>query len=230
MSEEPRPGEASAKPQWGGRGDIGRRVAQRRAELGLSLEEVAVRAGAAPGYLRYLEENPATPGIGLLLRLAAALDSTVAELSGGGTELPQGATRAAPRPQLLELTREECFAHLSTHGVGRVAVVTPEGPAIVPVNYTVVDNDIVYRTKQGTVPAAVRSVAVEVAFEVDHIDEALSEGWSVLVVGPGRQITDPAELERLAGIARSKPWAGGERDLWVSIEPTRITGRRIRRG
>jgi hypothetical protein len=93
------------------------------------------------------------------------------------------------------------------------------------VNYEVVDDAIVFRTAPNSAPAA--AVGTDVAFEVDHVDEAMSQGWSVLAVGPARAVTEPEAVRRLADHARSKPWAGGERELWVSIRPTQLTGRRI---
>jgi len=225
MSEEQPPGEAT-RAFGTYSGDIGRRIAFRRAQLGLSVEDVAARAGAAPEYLRYVEGSAAAPTTGLLLKVAAALDTTVSQLSGGTAERPEGPGQAAGHAELLELTREECFSLLSTHGIGRIGGVTHDGPVIVPVNYTAVGSAIVFRTASGTVAAAV-TAAPEVAFEVDRIDEAFSRGWSVLVIGPGRQVTDAEELKRLTRASRSEPWAGGRRDLWVSIEPRRVTGRRI---
>jgi hypothetical protein len=62
---------------------------------------------------------------------------------------------------------------------------------------------------------------------VDRIDEAFSEGWSVLVRGPARAVTDPDEAARLDEQAYTTPWAGGPRDLWLRIEPVAVTGRRI---
>ncbi|MEW2083221.1 pyridoxamine 5'-phosphate oxidase family protein [Streptomyces sp. NPDC005283] len=206
-------------------GDIGRRVAQRREEIGLTREDVALRAGSAPGYLQYIEERAVTPGIGFLLRLANALETTVADLTGGGTDLPPGAGRAGYHPELVEMTVEECREQLSTHGVGRVAVSTADGPAIVPVNYLVMDDMVAYRTAPDAVPAA--AADTEVAFEVDHIDDALSQGWSVLAVGPAHVVTDPEALRHLEEKAHTTPWAGGDRDLWVTITPSRLTGRRI---
>lgn len=225
MSEAARPDPAATRRPGGG-GDIGRRVALRREQLGLSREDVAVRAGTSPGYLRYLEECPAEPGTGVLLRLAAALDTTAAELRGGGVGLPPGAGRAGYRPDLLELTPRECYALLSTHGVGRISVSTSQEPSILPVNYSVVDDAVVFRTAPDASPAA--AAGAEVAFEVDHIDEALSEGWSVLVVGRAQRVTDPESIRRLGDHAYSRPWPGGSRDLCLRIDPTRITGRRIR--
>ncbi|MEN3584279.1 pyridoxamine 5'-phosphate oxidase family protein [Streptomyces sp. ZYX-F-203] len=206
--------------------DIGRRIAVERRRRGLSREETARRARMAPGYLAYLEERPADPSVATLIRLADALETTVGELRGGGADLPPGRGRAMLRPRLRDLDARECRGLLSTHGVGRLAVREPDGsPAIVPVNYETVGDTIVFRTAPDSVPAS--AVGTEVAFEVDHVDEALGRGWSVLAVGPARAVTEPAAVRRLAEGARTVPWAGGERDVWVSIEPTRLTGRRI---
>ncbi|MFE2183447.1 helix-turn-helix domain-containing protein [Streptomyces sp. NPDC059455] len=225
MSEPPRPGPAARQPTGGG-GDLGRRIALRRAQLGLSREEVAARAGSSPGYVRYLEESAADPGVGTLLRIAAALETTTAALHGYATDLPPGLGRAGHHPQLLELDPTECRTRLATHGVGRISVSTPRGPVIIPVNYSVIDDAVVFRTAPDAVPAA--AADTEVAFEVDHIDEALSQGWSVLVVGRARQVTESAAIRELADEAFTTPWPGGSRDLWLRIEPTSITGRRIR--
>lgn len=206
-------------------GDIGRRVAVERKRQGLTRAETARRARMAPDYLAYLEEHPADPGLASLIRLAAALGTSAAALRGGGIDLPPGQGQALVHPQLRDLSPEECRARLATHGVGRVAVSTPDGPAVVPVNYDVIDDAIVFRTAPGSVPAA--AVGSDVAFEVDHVDEAMSQGWSVLVVGSARVVTEPDEVRRLADRAHTKPWAGGEREMRVSIQLSRLTGRRI---
>ncbi|MDX3233112.1 helix-turn-helix domain-containing protein [Streptomyces sp. ME19-01-6] len=222
MSDSARPAAPAARRPVRGGGDIGRRVALRRRELGLSREDVAARAGTAPGCLTYLEERPAAPGAGFLLRLAAALDTTAAELQGRGA----GPGRETGHPALAELGPEECRGLLVTRGVGRISVSTSWGPAIVPVDYRVVDDAVVFRTAPDASPAA--AAGSQVAFEVDHIDETLSGGWSVLVVGRARQITEPEAVRRLAGREYHRPWPGGSRDLWLRIDPTSVTGRRIR--
>ncbi|MFI9626041.1 helix-turn-helix domain-containing protein [Streptomyces sp. NPDC052042] len=206
-------------------GELGRRVALRREELGLSREEVAERAGSAPGYLQYVEQHQATPGIGFLLRLAEALEVTVAELTGCTANLPPGLGRAGYRTQLLELDPRECSLLLSTHGVGRVGVTTDDGPAILPVNYLVDGDRIAYRSARGSLLTA--TAGRTVAFEVDHIDEAMSQGWSVLVVGEVAVVDDPEAARRLDEEARTTPWAGGPRNVWLTITPARVTGRRI---
>ncbi|MER6347868.1 pyridoxamine 5'-phosphate oxidase family protein [Streptomyces sp. NPDC001595] len=207
-------------------GDLGRRLRLRRAELGLTLRETADRAGMAPAYLRYLEEAPAvTPGRGALLRLAAALRTTATALCGGDVDRPAGQGQASHDPVLRTLGAEECRRRLSTHGVGRLAVSAPEGPAVVPVNYSVVDGLIVYRTAPGTTPAVPQGTRV--AFEVDHLDAAFGRGWSVLVRGHAGRVTDPEAARRLAVRAHSMPWAGGAREVWMCVVPTEITGRAV---
>ncbi|WP_327365558.1 DUF1918 domain-containing protein [Streptomyces sp. NBC_01217] len=218
-----RPGDGTPNP-----GDIGRRVADERRRQGLSRTETARRARMAPNYLAYLEEQPADPSLATLINLAAALGTSVAALRGGGIDLPPGRGQALVHPRLQDLGPDECRARLSTHGVGRIALSTPDGPAVLPVNYEVIDDAIAFRTAPDSVPAS--AAGKEVAFEVDHLDEAMSQGWSVLAVGPARLVTEPDAVRRLADHAHTSPWAGGDRETWVSIRPIRLTGRRISAG
>ncbi|QLJ02261.1 pyridoxamine 5'-phosphate oxidase family protein [Streptomyces sp. NEAU-sy36] len=230
MAERPTPRHGAPDPEDGPpRSDLGRRLRRRRAELGLTREEVAARAGMAEAYVAHLEEHStAAPDSGTLLRLAGALRTTPRELGGGYAGLPAGLGQASRNPRLDELSEQECRELLSTHGVGRFSVSTEGAPVVLPVNYTVVDGAIVFRTREGSVLS--EGFGREVAFEVDRVDDALSQGWSVLVHGTAQPVTDRAEAERLAERAYSEPWAGGERDLWVRIEPTALTGRRIEAG
>ncbi|MEU9123257.1 pyridoxamine 5'-phosphate oxidase family protein [Streptomyces sp. NPDC048506] len=208
------------------RSDLGRRAALRRQQLGLTREEVAARAAASPGYLQYVEEHGAEPDIGFLLRLAAALDTTVADLTGRTTDLPEGPGKAGAHPEVLVLGPAECWELLSTHGVGRVAVTLDDAPAVFPVNYTVAEGVIAYRTHANSGPAAV--AGHEAALEVDHIDDAFSQGWSVLAVGPAEVVTGFYASRALEEQAYSAPWVGGGGYQWITIRPTRLTGRRIR--
>ncbi|MER5467713.1 pyridoxamine 5'-phosphate oxidase family protein [Streptomyces sp. NPDC002935] len=227
IRETPQPTVRTAASPAAAPGDIGRRIAARREELGLTRDDAAARAGTAAGYLQYLEEqSTATPGAGVMIRLADALDTSVAALYGGEADLPPGLGQAAGHSELIELGPEDCLARLSTHGVGRLATDTEDGLVILPVNYSVIDGAIVFRTAPDSVIAA--AVGSPVAFQVDHVDEALSQGWSVLVQGSAQAVTDPDIRRRLDALAYSRPWAGGEeRDLWVRVEQDRISGRRI---
>lgn len=61
----------------------------------------------------------------------------------------------------------------------------------------------------------------------NHIDESLHEGWSVIVHGQARTISDPAELEQARSLG-IEPWPGAERKLYVRVGTDALTGRRIR--
>jgi hypothetical protein len=141
-----------------------------------------------PGYLEYLEGSVASLTSGSLLRLAAALETTADALAGGGIERPPGARGAGPSPTLEELERHECLRLLEGGGVGRIVFLTPAGPSALPVNFRLVDGDVVFRTAEGgTLDRAVGAEAA-IGFEVDHLDEALAEGWSVLIHGHARPV------------------------------------------
>src|SRR5262245_37985288 len=71
-------------------GDLSRRLAARRAELRLSLGQVAGRAQVDPQYLAYLENFPSHPDAATLRRLAAALRTTSTALLGAGQEASPG--------------------------------------------------------------------------------------------------------------------------------------------
>jgi nitroimidazol reductase NimA-like FMN-containing flavoprotein (pyridoxamine 5'-phosphate oxidase superfamily) len=210
-------------------GDLAHRVAYRRHELGLTFEEVADRAGMDPGYLDYLEHSSDVAITrGTLSRLAAALETTVAYLRGGEIDRPPGPGRAGPHPHLDILSREECEAHLAGGGVGRFVFLAEQGPVALPVNFRVADGDIVFRTRSGGALAA--AAGTTVSFEADHIDEAMSEGWSVLITGRARLIDEPAELEKVIDLGDLEPWPGGRREALMRIETATISGRRIRQG
>lgn len=135
----------------------------------------------------------------------------------------------SPDPLALEhLPTEECLHLLRSHPqrIGRVGIADDgRRPVILPVNYAMDDDVVVFRTAQGTkLAAAVRGAFV--AFEVDDVDMAWQEGWSVLVRGQADEATDPDEIARLEGLPL-RPWAGGQREHFVRIRPDTVTGRRL---
>ncbi|SNR99730.1 hypothetical protein SAMN05216252_102205 [Actinacidiphila glaucinigra] len=207
-------------------GDVSRRVAQRREQLGLSREEVAAKAGMTPSYVRYVEEQSHhTIGTNALLRLAGALRTTASHLLGGDAEHLPGETETVGPPVMEEMPSQECWTRLSSHDVGRIALTTGGGhPAVVPVNYAVVDGAIVYRTAADAPPSLAKGS--EIAFEVDQLDASLSAGWSVLVLGVAEHVVDPEDAHALE--THPGPWSGGEDDLWIRIVATHVTGSLIR--
>jgi transcriptional regulator with XRE-family HTH domain len=218
-------GEASRWPSPPDPGDLSRRIAQRRAELHLSQAQAAARAGLSLRYLEYLERYPARPSATALRQLAAALRTTPAALLGGGANVPPGQCRPAGLRVVSKLMPAECRRLIAPGGVGRIALGTISGPVVVPVNFAVLADTVVIRTAEGTVIDG--HAGEQVALEADHLDEALCQGWSVLVRGPAHRVAHPAELRRLQEDAAVWPWAGGEREVYVRITPRQITGRRI---
>jgi transcriptional regulator with XRE-family HTH domain len=209
--------------------DLGRRIQERRRQAGLSREETAVRAGMAVGYLEYLETSPTpNPTWSALTRLAAAMGTSTSVLAGAGLDLPPGRQPPLERPVLEPLTSMQCRDYLGTSGVGRFLFVEHRGPVAIPVNYAMLGEDIVVRTS-GRTSLAAGARQSRVSFEVDHLDEALAEGWSVLVRGESHVVTSPDELAVVSSLG-IVPWAGGDRDTYVRIVAREVTGRRIRAG
>ncbi|MCZ0983213.1 pyridoxamine 5'-phosphate oxidase family protein [Streptomyces diastatochromogenes] len=207
--------------------DLGRRVESRRSRLGLSREEVAARAGSTPGYIALLEEQLPTPGIEFLVRLADALDTTLQDLTGCTADLAPGRGRAGYHAHTDEIDESECWALLDDHGVGRVAVMSGDGPEIFPMNYQVVGSEVLLMTGEDTLLARAAASGAVIAFEEDRVDEAFSQGWSVLLVGPVRRVSNQVTAHALKQTAYSTPWAGTERDTVVVLSPRRVTGRRV---
>ena len=128
---------------------------------------------------------------------------------------------------LEELGRSECLDLLATASIGRVGLLVDGLPEVLPVNYALDGETVLFRTAEGTVLNQA-SLAV-VAFEVDHLDEAAAGGWSVMVQGVAQDIGDAvdASSERLRRLPLIT-WAPGRRQRWFHIRPDKITGRRIR--
>jgi transcriptional regulator with XRE-family HTH domain len=215
--------EATRASRRGLPGDLARRVTHRRSELGLSTQELARRAGVDAWFLAYFERSSDTTLTGgTLLRVAAALDTTPSALEGGLVDRAPGTGHASSHPMLEQLTAEECEAHLAPGGVGRIILSTDSGPTAFPVNFIYTDGTIVFRTSDG-MAATISGV---VAFEVDHVDEAMSAGWSVLVRGHARLIEEPQERLAIAQLDLD-PWAGGARLNIIRVTPFELTGRVI---
>lgn len=205
-------------------GDLSRRIISRRTDLRLSVDQVAERARLNRRYLEYLERFPARPRPTALRQLAAALRTTPAALLGAGGDLPPGHGMATRR-RLERLTPIECRRLIAPGGIGRIALVTASGPLVYPVNYAFVADTIVIRTEAGSAIAAHASDSV--AFEVDHIDDALAQGWSVLVRGRAHPVLQPGEHQHLLASTVLRPWPQGEHELFVRVVPDHISGRRI---
>jgi hypothetical protein len=122
---------------------------------------------------------------------------------------------------LEELTREECLALLAVNSVGRIAVIGRDDmPFVVPVNYQLDGENVVFRTDPGTKLDGLKRHPV--AFQIDAVDPVQRVGWSVLVQGVAHEAS-PEEVESAA----VDPWLQ-QRRHWIQLVPRFISGRRIR--
>jgi nitroimidazol reductase NimA-like FMN-containing flavoprotein (pyridoxamine 5'-phosphate oxidase superfamily) len=132
--------------------------------------------------------------------------------------------------KIVELGEDESLKLISAGGIGRIAYQSRFGPAVLPVNYQWHDGAIVFRTAQHSaldedLQTGIAGGDYRVAFEVDAIDVPGRQGWSVLIQGPAHHLSgDERESAERAGV---EPWPAGDRELFIRIIPTRVTGRRI---
>ena len=121
----------------------------------------------------------------------------------------------------------DCMKLLSSVRWGRVAWTGDAGPQVLPVNHSVLDGNIVFRTDiYSTIADATREGTV--AFQADELDDRMLSGWSVLVVGRPEHVEDLPEMRELFR-RMGEPWAPGSRPLVARIFPAQVTGRRFHR-
>ena len=130
------------------------------------------------------------------------------------------------RGQLEDLTRAQCLLLLGQATVGRVVYTDGALPAVTPVPYALDGSAIVFRAGADTRLAAGTDGAV-VAFEADSIDAQAVTGWSVVVVGIARPVSDDATLARVAQLPLAS-WGEGDRHHVVRIVASGLQGRRLR--
>ena len=123
------------------------------------------------------------------------------------------------------LESDECMRLLRTQAMGRITLSSGALPVVLPVNFAVLKDQIVIRTRRGTTLAAATRSAI-VAFEVDHFDQETGEGWSVMVQGVAREVQGTVLLEE-AKVAPLARWLDPTGSRHVAISIDLISGRRV---
>jgi nitroimidazol reductase NimA-like FMN-containing flavoprotein (pyridoxamine 5'-phosphate oxidase superfamily) len=147
-------------------------------------------------------------------------------VTGAGVRVPR-VTDTEGVAELESLGRAECLELLALVRVGRLGLIVDGRPEILPVNYILDGDSVLFRTSESSVLNG--ASLSQVAFEVDHIDESARSGWSVMVHGRADDIgnaIDPTS-ERLRQLTLIT-WAPGGRHRWFVVRPETITGRRLR--
>ncbi|MGW2747410.1 pyridoxamine 5'-phosphate oxidase family protein [Streptomyces sp. NPDC001450] len=132
-----------------------------------------------------------------------------------------------PAHRRIDLDRDEALRLLGTVSMGRIVFTRQALPTARPVNHVLDGGDIVIRTHEGSALTSQARPAddngVVVAYEADAIDPDTRLGWSVVVTGYARLVTDPGELVRIRALL--EPWAAEPgMDHAVRIHPDLITG------
>ncbi|MCU1499315.1 MAG: pyridoxamine 5-phosphate oxidase-related FMN-binding protein [Acidimicrobiales bacterium] len=122
------------------------------------------------------------------------------------------------------LDEHACLVLLASQQFGRLGLSVGALPTILPVHFALLGRDPVFRTDAGT-KLATASAGNVLCLEVDALDPISHTGWSVVVTGPARVLTEPAELEAARRLPL-RPWVG-HGDAYVCIKPVLVSGRRL---
>lgn len=124
------------------------------------------------------------------------------------------------------LDEDECWALLASVRVARVGILVDDRIDVLPINHTVVDGHIAWLSAAGT-KLGVAAAEAPIALEADQIEEESKRGWSVLVHGTARIVTDEDLKQRLFD-AETTPWsAADQRTIWIEVANPTLSGRRV---
>jgi hypothetical protein len=126
--------------------------------------------------------------------------------------------------RMRELSIDESLALLLTRPMGRLVYVIEGEAKVVPLNYMLHRRSITFRTAYSDLLSEIERRPV--LFEVDYSDNARRAGWSVIVRGVAEEIWRGDELAIMRELPL-QPWAPGNRDRYVRIVTSDITGRMI---
>jgi nitroimidazol reductase NimA-like FMN-containing flavoprotein (pyridoxamine 5'-phosphate oxidase superfamily) len=130
----------------------------------------------------------------------------------------------AAQRRLVELSPYECWQLLEkATRVARVVWTLDGAAAIVPVNYTVADGSLWFRTAPGS-RLAQECPGRQVMVEIDSVDPATQSGWSVIVTGVAESIEAADVPDILGGL---QVWPQGQRPLFMRVAADQVSGRRL---
>ena len=119
-----------------------------------------------------------------------------------------------------QLSSEQCWDLLRADEFGRLAFRMADEVHLVPINYAVDGDRILFRTAEGNKLLGV-TMHPEVVFEIDAYDD--ERAHSVIVRGLARRLEE--DEEHRAEEIPLRPWVSTPKYNVVEIRPTEITGR-----
>jgi nitroimidazol reductase NimA-like FMN-containing flavoprotein (pyridoxamine 5'-phosphate oxidase superfamily) len=129
------------------------------------------------------------------------------------------------RNGLVVLDQQECLRLLASVPIARVALAINAIPVVFPVNFVLDGDEIIIRSAEGTKLDAALGCAV-VAVEADEYDPVDHSGWSVVVKGRARELTDQKEVQRAAALPL-RPWGAGGAHHYLAVSTELVSGRRV---
>src|SRR5512146_1529604 len=128
---------------------------------------------------------------------------------------------ATDRAGLEILHLGDCFGLLGSTPVGRIGFLAGGEVIILPVNYLVDGQDVVFRTAAGSKLSSIE-VGHYVGFEADAYDTVTETGWSVMVSGLAEIVEDETDAARLEALDL-RSWGKPAEPVWVRIRPMSIS-------
>lgn len=119
-----------------------------------------------------------------------------------------------------DLTPEQCWELLRADELGRLAFRMTDEVHLVPINYAVDGETILFRTAEGNKLLGL-TMHPEVVFEIDAYES--DRAHSVIVRGIARRLEE--DEEHRAENVPLRPWVSTPKYNVVEIRPTEITGR-----
>ncbi len=127
--------------------------------------------------------------------------------------------------RLHVLDEEACLRVFERHAIGRLGFSAAALPVVLPINFTIDDRRIFFRTEPGLKLDAARAGAVA-CLEVDDYDAMNHTGASALATGRLRLVTDADELDELAGLPLT-PWGAPGAASLIELPIELLSGREI---
>ncbi|HYN30805.1 MAG TPA: pyridoxamine 5'-phosphate oxidase family protein [Dermatophilaceae bacterium] len=124
---------------------------------------------------------------------------------------------------MTPLDREACWDMLRAHSFARIGYVLRGEVRIVPINYAVSGDRLVFRTADDSKFYAL-SANEHVGFELDEVGQDTAR--SVIARGRAHLLEDESEVAEAT--ATLHPWVPTEKRRVVAIEMTHLSGRAFR--
>lgn len=127
---------------------------------------------------------------------------------------------------VIVLSAEECWKLLGLETVGRLVTHVGDVVDIVPLNFVVDGESLVFRTAAGSKLSGL-TINSSVALEVDRF--TVERGWSVVVHGRAEVLTSDVDIEAAEALPLT-PLVSTVKPTFVRIHADSVRGRRFRFG